>query len=324
MRIAIVVSPCLPINPDGYGGLERVAGMLADELARRHDVVVYGAKGSKTERAKLVEVIEPEFTGAIGEIKQLKLIEQELKEYDVVDFHYHFPPPFGIWSVHDLLPPMPYKCLRIIARSIFHAKFLEAKWGWNVDFCYNPIDIREWIPSYHKEDFILFFSRITKGKGAITFAKWCRELKIKGIIAGTDDISKGVNPYELIEFYKSLSSYTEFIGEVTHKQIANIMPHAKALVLPYDTRYFIPVFDLVIVEALACGTPVLTVKTGATVELLGSGKTKIGYTADSIEELRRAVSKIDKLKFDYRACRKRAEMFDVKRIAKVYEKMLLS
>lgn len=324
MRIAIVVSPCLPINPDGYGGLERVAGMLADELARRHDVVVYGAKGSKTERAKLVETVEPIYAGPVAEAMQNEQIIEELSEYDVVSFHYHFEPPFGIWEVHDLLPPMPVRYHKIIARSMFHAKFLERTWCWKADFCYNPIDITEWDMSADKEDFILFFSRIARGKGAITFARWCKELKINGIIAGTDDIYKGADYNELMEFYKSLSSYTEFVGEVTHKEIARIMPHAKALVLPYDTKYFIPVFDLVIVEALACGTPVLTVKTGATVELLGSGKTKIGYTADSIEELKRVVRKIDKLKFDYRACRKRAEMFDVRRIAKVYEKMLLS
>ncbi|RLJ04002.1 MAG: hypothetical protein DRP08_02630 [Candidatus Aenigmatarchaeota archaeon] len=320
MKIAIVVTPCLPVNPEGYGGIEKVAGMLADEIAKRHDVTVYGAKGSKAERAKVVETVEPQFAGAIGEILQLEQIIDELKEYDIVNFHYHSSPPFGIWEVHDLLPPFPVKHLKIIARSIFHAKYLEKVWGWEVDYCYNPIDIREWDYSYEKDNFILFFSRICRGKGAITFAKWCKELKIRGIIAGTDDIYKGANPDELMEFYKSLSSYTEFMGEVTHKEIAKIMPYAKALVLPYDPRYFIPVFDLVIVEALACGTPVLTIKTGATVELLGNGKTRIGYTADSIEELKTAVKKINKLKFDYIACRRRAMDFDVRRIAKVWEK----
>ena len=313
MKIAVVISPCVPARLDvGYGGLERVALMYAEMLAVDYDVTVFAAKGSKTENAKLVETVEPEFRGAEIEREQYEMIKDKLNDFDVVTFHYHSPPEQGIWEVHDLMPPRPINPpLKILARSKFHADFLTNHLGYVSDFCYNCIDMGEWDMAIDKDDFILFFSRITRGKGAITFAKWCKELKIRGIIAGTDDVYKGANPEELIEFYKSLSSYTEFIGEVTHKEIARIMPFAKALVLPYDQRYFIPVFDLVIVEALACGTPVLTIKTGATTEILGEGKTRIGYTANTLDELKRAIKKLKRLKFDYMACRRRAWDFDV-------------
>jgi len=325
LKIAVVISPCVPARLDvGYGGLERVSLMYAEMLAQDYDVTVFAAKGSKTENAKLVETVKPEFNAPVLEREQYEMIKDKLNDFDIVTFHYHTPPEQGIWEVHDLMPPRTAKPpLKILARSKFHADFLTKHLGFVSDFCYNCIDMSEWDYSLDKEDFILFFSRITIGKGAITFAKWCKELKIKGIIAGTDDVMKGANPQELMEFYKSLSSYTEFIGEVTHKEIVRIMPFAKALVLPYDTRYFIPVFDLVIVEALACGTPVLTIKCGATTELLGEGKTRIGYTADTLDELKLAVKKLNRFKFDYMACRKRARDFDVTIRTPAYRDKLL-
>ena len=104
----------------------------------------------------------------------------------------------------------------------------------------------------------------------------------------------------------------EFLGEVDETEKRQLMGKALALVLPIDWP---EPFGLVFIEALACGTPVLTSSLGAAPELLCDGVT--GYLRDTVDELVEAVARLPQI--SRAACRREAlERFDLRRMAMDY------
>jgi len=305
MRICIVCSPCIPCRVDlEYGGLEKVVALIARELAKEHEVTLIAGKGSKVKGCELITPIESRYA-LPGEPRELELWAKagvDPEDFDVIDFHTHQRPAIRgdrlVWSIHDLMPPHPLFPYKLVARSRFHATWLERTWGYDVTYVYNCLDPEEFRVIEDKDDYLLFLSRITKGKGCFNLVELAKRVQTSFVIAGEDRIEYGIDCYELARFLSMLPSNCEYLGYVSPKEKRELLSKARALVLPYDPSYQ-EVFGIVILEALASGTPVFAIKNGAIPELLGEGLGPYGYVADSLEELAKAIEKYLKGKFSF-------------------------
>jgi len=334
LKIAIVVTPCLPCRTDlEYGGIERVVAYLAEGLAKEHEVTLIAGKGSKVKGVELITPTESRYS-LPGENRELEMWLKagiEPKDYDVMDFHTHLAPPVRadnvVWSIHDLLPPHPIFPFKLVARSKFHAEWLEKKWGYPTSYVYNCIDVSEFEPS-EKEDYLLFLSRITRGKGVFNLVEIAKKFpEQRFVIAGEDRVEKGMNPFELTQLFKILPDNCEYLGFVNDREKKELLSRAKALLLPYDNSVYQEVFGLIILEALASGTPVFAIRNGAVGELLGLngmvGLSKYGYLALNISSLTKALSWFieGKFGFDVEKLRERASKFSPEFMVSNYEKV---
>ena len=336
MRICVVCSPCIPCRVDlEYGGLEKVVALLARELAKEHEVTLIAAKGSKVSKCELITPIEARYS-LPGENRELELWAKagvDARDYDIVDFHTHQRPAIRgdniVWSIHDLLPPHPLYPYKLVARSKFHAAWLERQWGYEVTYCYNCIDVSEFKVK-EKEDYFLFLSRICKGKGIFNLIEIAKRFpEQRFIIAGEDRIEYGINPWELAKFLSKLPSNCEYLGYVSAREKQRLLSKAKALILPYDSNAYQEVFGLVVLEALASGTPVFALRNGAVPELIGLGKSLYGYVACSLEELGKVLESYleGKLQFDPWVLREYAASFSpsqaARRMLDIYSCLIL-
>jgi glycosyltransferase involved in cell wall biosynthesis len=198
----------------------------------------------------------------------------------------------------------------------------------DVNYMYNFIDINDYKFETKKEDYLLFFSRISKEKGVHNFVEICKELKCKGIIAGEDNLIRGIESNYLIELLKEIINANregadiEYLGSVSEEKKVELLSRAKAVVIPYEWPYF-EVFGIAIVESLAVGTPVLTLKGfGGPDEIINE---KVGYLAKDLEDLKNKCKEVleDKIFFDPKECRERAKDFDINKIMNEYIKNIV-
>lgn len=337
MKICIVATPCISVKKDlEYGGLEKVVALLAEELGKNNEVYLFAAKGSKVDNCEVIETIEPGYSTITEnrEVIMIRKIKEDLVKLnaDIYDFHVHDPRIIptelmdeSFFSCHDLLPPLPLLPVRTIVRSNFHREYLERKWSWPVDyFCYNPIDVDEYIYSEEKDGFILFLSRMTRGKGIFNLIEIAKAFPEEQFIcAGEDGEERGINQIELSEFLSKLPNNVEYLGSVSDGKKKELLSKANLLLLPYDNSVYQEVFGLVILEALASGTPVFAINCGAVKEILG---TKFGCVCSNIDELKVKIENYLNGFFDFNPelLRNRAKEFSPSRIVKklvdIYQK----
>jgi glycosyltransferase involved in cell wall biosynthesis len=340
MRFCIISAAAIESGKSGYKGIERIAWQIADWLGRKgHDVTLVAPKGSEKGNFKLVETINAGYTipGILEReqehiIEAVKLLKNE--SFDVVQVHQHkfYLETFWInakryeWHIHGWLPSFPPNTNIICyARSKAHAELLKNKFMRDVNYMYNFIDTKDFPLVKEKEDYILFFSRMSKEKGAHNFVRICKELRCKGIVAGEDSEIRGIEPNYLIELLKEIvkankeGASIEYLGSVSEEEKIKLLSKAKALVIPYEKPYF-EVFGIMIVEALACGTPVLTLKGfGGPDEIITD---KVGYLANDLSDLKEKVRQLinGEISFSSEECRKRAEDFDIEKVMSEYVK----
>jgi len=339
MRILLVCTPCLPCRTDlEYGGLERIAAFLAEGLAKKHEVTLIAGKGSKVRGVELITPVESRYS-LPGENREMEMWLKSTKEYnvvpeeyDVIDCHTHKKPPTRgeniIWSIHDYIPEHPLFNYMLVARSKFHANFLSNLWGYEVTYAYNCINAEEFKFKRFKKDYFLFLSRITRGKGVFNLVEIAKQLQDQHfIIAGEDRVEYGINPNELVSLFKQLPDNCEYLGTISDREKKRLLANAKALLLPYDNSVYQEVFGLIILEALASGTPVFAINNGAVPEILnGTGLTEYGYVAYDVRDLVNAIKSFinDEFGFEGYVLRKRAKEFSPDAMVKRYEEIYLN
>jgi glycosyltransferase involved in cell wall biosynthesis len=253
-------------------------------------------------------------------------------EFDVVHFHIaqlHFPVarrylPCHVTTLHgrlDLpeLVPLYDEFADIPCVSISDAQrrpLLQANW---VETIYHglPPDLLRFQPE--TGSYLAFLGRISPEKRldrAIAIARACRQpLKVAAKVdpADAEYFQRDIRP--LLD-----GGGVEFIGEIAEKDKKDFLGHARALLFPIDWP---EPFGLVMIEALACGTPVIAFRGGSVAEVLEHGVS--GFIVDSEDEAVEAVHRIDTL--DRRMCRAIFDQrFSVARMAaqyvSVYERIM--
>ncbi len=332
MRIAQIAPLWISVPPKTYGGTELIISWLSDELVRRgHEVFLFATGDSKT-KAKLIPVWPVSLwkanlraPHAVFSLMYKKVIEMQ-DQFDIIHDHCEFYTcPYSkflkvpiVTTLHHPLTEETITLYKKFPNINFVALSKNQKKqaaGVNiVKVIYNGLPLEKYPFNPKPKDYLLWLSRIGPDKGvaeAIDIAKLSGE---KLIIAGNilpqyaDYFEFRVKP--LID-----GKQIQFVGAADFKKKIELFKNAKAFLFPVKRP---EPFGLVVIEAMACGTPVIAFKRASMPELIKDGEN--GFLVDSVEQACQAVKKIDKIKRE--VCREWVkENFNLRRMVNRYEKL---
>lgn len=163
-----------------------------------------------------------------------------------------------------------------------------------------------------KESYYLAGGRLARAKRIDLAVKACRELDLPLKVFGKSFAGYG-------EELQSIAGPTiEFVGEVTDQEKWELMAGAKAFIFPAEFEDF----GIVPVEAMAAGTPVIALKSGGVQESVVEGKTGVFFDEPEVEDLKKAIKRLNNLKIKPEDCRKQAEKFSKERFMKEVRKLV--
>ena len=316
MRIAIVAPPWLPVPPPAYGGIEAVLDYLARGLRNGgHDVVLF-TTGDSTCPVERVATLEASLgvgsPGPVGELRHVIAAYEQLAGFDIIHDHTLLGPIYAQWfdglpvvtTNHGPFESELYELYRaigtrvpIIAISQHHAS--TAKDIPIAAVIHHGVFTEEFPIGKGGGGYALFLGRMHPGKGVHIAARVAQIAGIPLRIAG-----KMSEPAEK-EYFDALvqpllGADVEYLGEVDHVARLSLLQDATCLLNPIAWP---EPFGMVMVEALACGTPVITTPFGAAPEIVEHGMA--GYVCANEAMLVDALHHIDLI--DRSACRKVAE-----------------
>ena len=310
MKIAQVAPLWESVPPKLYGGTERVVSYLTEELVNQgHDVTLF-ASGDSVTRANLVPVTERALRldrgnvmdPIVHHVRMLEMVFEQAHEFDVIHFHtdyLHFPvvkrlPLTTLTILHGRLD---IPDLIALFRQISDVNVVSVS-----DAQRNPVHWANWRGTvYHGlptelyrlraklGSYLAFLGRISPEKRvdrAIQIAKQAgKELKIAAKIDSVD------RDYFESKIKPLLTDpLIEYIGEIGQGEKNEFLGNASALLFPIDWP---EPFGLVMIEAMACGTPTIAYRNGSVPEVLEDKKT--GFIVNSLQDAVRAVDRISLL-----------------------------
>lgn len=332
MKIAQVAPLIESVPPRLYGGTERIVSYLTEELVLQgHDVTLF-ASGDSVTRARLVPCVpnalrlEPAVKDCIPYyMLMLDRVRRHAHRFDMVHFHidqFHFPlfhdnAARTVTTLHgrqDLpdLKPLYLGFSEMPLVSISQAQRLPIP---NANFVANiphglPQEPLSFTPM-PQGGYVAFIGRIAPEK------RPDRAIEIACSLGLPIKIAAKVDRVDFDYFQDTIEPLlarpgVEFIGEISEHQKSSFLGEALALLFPIDWP---EPFGLTMIEAMACGTPVLAFRNGSVPEVIDDGVT--GIVVDSVEEAISALPHV--IALDRRKVRRRfEERFLVDRMAKKY------
>ena len=319
MRIAQVAPLYESVPPKYYGGTERVVSYLTEELVRQgHEVTLFASGDSET-KARLVALSRRSLRldkhcidQMAHHIVMLERVFQQASEFDIVHFHVdylhfsmsrrqritHVTTLHGRLDIPDLFPLYrEFRDMPVI--SISNVQRQPLPWAnWQATVYHGlPADLYRF--RAQPGSYLAFLGRISPEKRvdrAIEIAKRV-QIPLK-IAAKVDRVDK--------KYFKNTiepllcDSLVEVVGEIGDREKDEFLGNAYALLLPIDWP---EPFGLVMIEAMACGTPVIAYRGGAVPEIMEEGRT--GFIVEELEDAVEAARRIPKL--SRKCCR---EVFD--------------
>ena len=332
MKIAQVAPLYESVPPKFYGGTERVVSYLTDELvAQGHEVTLFASGDSVTsatlrpmcQRALRLEggkVIDP----IAHHIRMIEMVAREAADFDIVHFHIdylHFPVSrrrripalttlHGRLDIPDLVPLYrEFPDMRVV--SISNSQRSPLSWVNWVGTVYHGLPENGYTLHPGPGKYLAFLGRISPEKRvdrAIEIARRSR-IPIK-IAAKVDAVDKDYFESRIRALLDD--PMVEYIGEIGEREKNEFLGNARALLFPIDWP---EPFGLVMVEAMACGTPVIAFPMGSVPELLDEGTT--GVIVNNIDEAVEAVDRIGSI--SRTICRQAfEERFSAARMARDY------
>jgi glycosyltransferase involved in cell wall biosynthesis len=339
MRIAQVAPLYESVPPKYYGGTERVVSYLTEELVRQgHEVTLFASGDSET-KARLVAAYRRSLRldkhcidQLAHHIVMLERVFQQASEFDIVHFHVdylhfsmsrrqqitHVTTLHGRLDIPDLFPLyQEFRDMPVI--SISNVQREPLPWAnWQATVYHGlPADLYRF--RSQPGNYLAFLGRISPEKRvdrAIEIAKRV-QIPLK-IAAKVDRVDK--------KYFKSTiepllcDSLVEVVGEIGDREKDEFLGNAYALLVPIDWP---EPFGLVMIEAMACGTPVIAYRGGAVPEIMEEGHT--GFIVEELEDAVEAARRIPKLSRE--RCREVFEQrFTAARMAndyvRVYERLI--
>jgi glycosyltransferase involved in cell wall biosynthesis len=325
MRIGLLAPPVERVPPTTYGGTERVVSTLADILVERgHDVTLFASGDSET-RARLVPTVEraiwhdSRFTDplpfwtiatgrAYGHVDELDVMHNHADHFAFPATR-HSPVP-TVTTLHGRLdlPELAevfteFPDLPLV--SISHAQrrpLPDLSWVANIYHGY-PVDLYR--PSYEPGKYFAFCGRYSAEKGIMPAIEVARRtgipLKVAARQPRDDRPEDGLR--EEYEYWRDVvqpamraEPLVEEVGELDEAGKQELYEGAMALLFPIDWP---EPFGLVVIEALACGTPVLARPRGSVPELVRDGVN--GFQCETVDDFVSATERLGSI--DRRACR---------------------
>jgi glycosyltransferase involved in cell wall biosynthesis len=332
MRIAQVSPLYESVPPRLYGGTERVVSWLTEEFVRRGHEVTLFASGDSLTNAHLVPAcpqalrLAPECSDPLAH--HVRLVEQILQrkdDFDIVHFHIDYlhvsmsrredlsqlTTLHGRLDIPDLVP-MFREFSEMPVVSISDAQRQPLPWiNWQATVYHGmPEDTFAAVCS-DPGSYLAFLGRISPEKGvdhAIEIAKRAgMPLKIAAKVDRTDQIYFESHIKPLLDH-----RLVEFVGEISDLEKNEFLGNASALLFPINWS---EPFGIVLIEAMACGLPVIAYPRGSVPEIIEDGLS--GFLVHNVEEAARAVKNLSAI--DRRKCRRAFEnRFSANRMAQEY------
>jgi glycosyltransferase involved in cell wall biosynthesis len=331
MKIAQISPLAESVPPSLYGGTERVVAYLTDELvALGHQVTLF-ASGDSATKAKLVPVV-PKSLRQDANIRDLHpytciLVDQAMRraqEFDILHFHiemFHYPSARALASrmVTTLHGRLDLPDLVPFYRTFSHFPLISVSNAQRV-----PLPPVNWLATVHHglpidllsfsprpKDYFAFLGRISPEKRPDRAIQIAIRSGVKLKIAAKVD--KADTAYFDAEIKPLLQHpLIEFIGEIGEHEKNELLGGARALLFPIDWP---EPFGLVMIEAMACGTPVIAFNSGAVPEIIEHGVT--GLIVNSMDEAIRAAERVQGLNRS-KIRRRFEERFTSRRMARDY------
>jgi glycosyltransferase involved in cell wall biosynthesis len=333
----VLAPPWIPVPPPAYGGTEAVVALLCEELViRGHQVTLFAAPGSRSP-ARVCSPLEDAHSDQIGSslyesdhvgatYDAVDRAAAEGRAFDLVHDHSGFTAVamasrLSVPVVHTLHAPFDDETRPFYARhghkaclvglSAFQLKHTPP--GVTVaGVVPNPIRVGDWPFQAEKDEYLLWMGRMDPAKGAHRAIAAARAAGVRLVLAGP------VQPGQEAYFREEIEPHVDgqrvvFVGEVGGIHRKELFARAKAFVMPI--RWPEP-FGMVMVEALACGTPVITFPEGAAAEIVIDGEN--GFHVADESAMVEAVGCIDTV--DPARCRESvASRYDATIVAEGYE-----
>ncbi|MEX0649765.1 MAG: glycosyltransferase family 4 protein [Candidatus Andersenbacteria bacterium] len=338
MRIGVLGPIWLPIPPSGYGGSEIVVYNLVEGLVDRgHSVTLFASGGSKT-RAELRSVLDRPLLEIKGKF------DFSDNSYDLLNASNAFAASEEFDVLHNMLgyqvlPFLPFAKCPVVHTSHSSIKeydglvmqFKDANYisisnaqrqlhpQLNyIDTVYHGIDTKKYVPAADAtRDYFVFLSRIMPEKGVHLAIEAAKQSHQKLVIAGIVD--ERDKEYFATQIEPRIDDdQIRFVGSADEARKIELFQQAKAMIFPTQWH---EAFGLVLIEAMACGTPVIAWNKGAVPEVITSGET--GFVVESTEEMAEAMKNIDAISQE--RCRQEAEKrFSREAMAQGYERVYQS
>lgn len=316
MRIGVISTPHEDTPPRRYGGVERVIGYLVRGLTKRGFAVTLFATGSSSVACDLRYAVKKPVRPYSEEIEMhhVKFALEESSKLGLDIIHNHcnglsslallndWRGPPAVSTLHGLLSyervarlgiPEKQQFIAISKRQMMLHDFLNF-----VGVIHHGIEANDYPFRRDKDDYLLFIGLISPHKGPHVAVRAARELGAKLILAGKletnnlDYFDREIEPF--------LSDRIIYVGEVDEEMKRELMAGAKCLLF---TSLHEEPFGVVMLEAMACGTPVIALANGAAPEVVKHGVT--GYIVNDLEGMKRAIERVEELKPE--DCRKHIE-----------------
>lgn len=332
MKIGIISTMVFTSPSRGYAGLEEVTAGLSQSLeAMGNEVTLICAVGSEAvfrerwtnSKVTFFECEQPSFQNP--EQGAYDKYRWNLKDFDVVLDH-----TWQFWAMnskkennlkiikvlHGLRPwgskpPIEKPCLCGVSK--FHRDYIKTVYQTDAEYAYNGIDLDMYpLKGEEKEDYLVFLSRMSYYKGALQFIDLCKKANIKGVLMGSDQYVEDPN-FVMEVMRRCDGKQLQYMGEVSHDLKIHYLKNAKALISPLLPEYS-EVFGLNLVEANACGTPVIATRSGAVPEVVANNMS--GFVTENIPEMLPALKQLDTI--SPKDCRLNAERFSKEKCAERY------
>jgi glycosyltransferase involved in cell wall biosynthesis len=319
MQIAIIAPVWFAVPPTGYGGIEWVVSLLADGLVDAgHDVTLFASGDSRT-KATLCSVFDQAPRELIGktqpELRHALACFTRADKFDVINDHagpltvalgglvdtpllhtVHGPLDGEAGRVYEDLAPLAQD-VGLVSISLNQRRAQpELNWAAN---CPNALDLQLYPCKPHRGDYLLFLGRMSPDKGAHRAIVVAMETGLPLKLAGKMQDPKEHGYFaELVEPH--LVDGIEYLGEVSHGQKVELLQNARATLFPIEWE---EPFGLVMIESMACGTPVIATRRGAVPEVIDDSRS--GIIVDDYREMPAALERADAL--DPLECRRYVE-----------------
>lgn len=336
MRVALVSPLMEAVPPRTYGGIERVVASLAEALnSKGHQVTVFANAESRVNaelvvcRDRSLLTDERLTEGVADHILMLDRVRRMADRFDIINFHtelLHFPTFEDIanktvTTCHSRLDHVGlsdffrrYRSFPLVSISNAQRRPLpHANWAATIPHGY-PLDSFRHLPhgiAGAKGQHLAFLGRIAPDKGVDTAIEIARRANMRLKIAAR--IHPSEQPYWEQAIKPQVDGQQiEYVGEIGDHQKIGFLNDALALLFPI--RWPEP-FGLVMIEAMACGTPVIAYPFGSVPEVIEDGVT--GRIVNSLHEAVSAVGDVDSL--DRKAIRREFERrFSSEQMAEKY------
>jgi glycosyltransferase involved in cell wall biosynthesis len=331
MRIAQVAPLIESVPPAAYGGTERVVSYLTEELVQQgHDVTLFASGDSQTSATLVAptqqalrladEVIDP----LAHQVVELEQVAARAGRFDIIHWHldyFHFPMSrrLGVPQLTTLHGRLDIGDLQSLYHEFTDMPLVsisddqrrplpQGNWAGTVYHGLSPAEFR---PSYEPGSYLAFLGRISPEKRADRAIEAARAtgmpLKIGAKVDPVDQEYFETKIEPLLE-----ADHVEYVGEVGGADKEALLRGAAALVFPID---WAEPFGLVMIEAMACGTPVIANRNGSVPEVITDGLD--GFVVENLDQCVDAIGRLGEL--DRRGVRASfEERFTVERMTRDY------